>query len=67
MESCFGTIKTELVHHACYPTREAAGMTCSLTSKDITIVSGYIPPSGISLPNSDVPLDVEKREAGVAD
>ena len=24
MESCFGTIKTELVHHACYPTREAA-------------------------------------------
>jgi hypothetical protein len=43
------------------------GMTCSLTSKDITIVSGYIPPSGISLPNSDVPLDVEKREAGVAD
>ena len=44
MESCFGTIKTELVHQACYPTREAAGMTCSLTSKDITIVSGYIPP-----------------------
>ena len=24
MESCFGTIKTELVHHARYPTREAA-------------------------------------------
>ena len=24
MESCFGTIKTELVHHACYLTREAA-------------------------------------------
>ena len=24
MESCFGTIKTELVHQACYPTREAA-------------------------------------------
>ena len=24
MESCFGTIKTELLHHACYPTREAA-------------------------------------------
>ena len=24
MESCFGTIKTELVHHTCYPTREAA-------------------------------------------
>jgi putative transposase len=24
MESCFGTIKTELVHHACYPTRQAA-------------------------------------------
>ena len=24
MESCFGTIKTELVHHACYPSRDAA-------------------------------------------
>ena len=24
MESCFGTIKTELVHHACYETRDAA-------------------------------------------
>src|SRR5664279_2745847 len=24
MESCFGTIKTELVHQACYPTRKAA-------------------------------------------
>jgi putative transposase len=24
MESCFGTIKTELVHQACYPTRDTA-------------------------------------------
>jgi putative transposase len=24
MESCFGTIKTELVHQACYPTRNTA-------------------------------------------
>jgi putative transposase len=24
MESCFGTIKTELVHQACYKTRDAA-------------------------------------------
>jgi transposase InsO family protein len=24
MESCFGTIKTELVHETCYPTRDAA-------------------------------------------
>jgi putative transposase len=24
MESCFGTLKTELVHQACHPTREAA-------------------------------------------
>src|ERR1700704_797205 len=24
MESCFGTLKTELVHLACYPTRDAA-------------------------------------------
>jgi hypothetical protein len=23
MESCFGTIKIELAHHACYPTRDA--------------------------------------------
>jgi transposase InsO family protein len=24
MESCFGTLKTELVHQACYPTPDAA-------------------------------------------
>jgi hypothetical protein len=24
MESCFGTLKTELVHQACHPTQEAA-------------------------------------------
>ena len=24
MESCFGTLKTELVHQACYPTWDAA-------------------------------------------
>jgi putative transposase len=24
MESCFGTLKTELVHQACYLTRDAA-------------------------------------------
>jgi putative transposase len=24
MESCFGTMKTELVHQACYKTRDAA-------------------------------------------
>src|SRR5262249_13201139 len=24
MEGCFGTLKTELVHQACYPTRDAA-------------------------------------------
>jgi putative transposase len=24
MESCFGTLKTELVHQACHPTRNAA-------------------------------------------
>ena len=24
MESCFGTIKTELVHQACYESRDAA-------------------------------------------
>jgi hypothetical protein len=42
------------------------GMTCSLTSKDITIVSGYIPPSGISLPNrqSAKPLDPVSTKSG---
>ena len=41
-------------------------MTCSLTSKDITIVSGYIPPSGISLPNrqSAKPLDPVSTKSG---
>jgi hypothetical protein len=35
------------------------GTICSLTSKDITIISGFIPPSGISPPNkqSAKPLD----------
>jgi hypothetical protein len=42
------------------------GMTCSLTSKDITIVSGSIPPSGISLPNrqSAKPLDPVSTKSG---
>ena len=48
MESCFGTLKTELVHQACYPTGMPPGTTCSPTSKDTTIVSGFIPLSGIS-------------------
>jgi hypothetical protein len=41
-------------------------MTCSLTSKDITIVSGYIPPSGISPPNgqSAKPLDPVSTKSG---
>ena len=41
-------------------------MTCSLTSKDITIVNGYIPPSGISLPNrqSAKPLDPVSTKSG---
>jgi len=39
--------------------RMLPGMTCSPTSKDTTIVSGSIPPSGISPPNrqSAKPLD----------
>jgi DDE superfamily endonuclease len=42
------------------------GMTCSFTSKDITIVSGYIPPSGISLPNrqSAKPPDPVSTKSG---
>jgi len=52
MESCFGTLKTELVHQACYPQPGMPpGTTCSPTSKGTTIVSGSIPPSGISPPN----------------
>ena len=36
MESCFGTIKTELVHSIAIQPGKLPGMTCSLTSKDIT-------------------------------
>ena len=66
MESCFGTIKTELVHHARYPTREAARHNLFAYIEDITIVSGYIPPSGISLPNrqSAKPLDPVSTKSG---
>ena len=40
MESFFDTLKTELVHQREYPDRDAAGATCSPTSKATTIVSG---------------------------
>src|ERR1700730_5862483 len=46
-QSYFGPMKTELVHqiqHAMLPSA-----TCSLPSKDSTIVRGSIPPSGTSL------------------
>jgi transposase InsO family protein len=66
MESFFGTLKTELVHQACYPTRIPPGATCSPTSKDTTIVSGFIPPSGISPPNrqSAKPLNPVSTKSG---
>jgi hypothetical protein len=67
MESCFGTLKTELVHQACCKTGMPPGTTCSLTSKDITIVSGFIPPSGISPQNRQSakplnPVSTKSRE-----
>ena len=42
------------------------GTICSPTSKDTTIVSGYIPPSGISPPNrqSAKPLDPVSTKSG---
>src|SRR3984893_2961496 len=42
------------------------GRTCLSTSKDITIVSGCIPPSGISPPNrqSAKPLDPVSTKSG---
>jgi hypothetical protein len=48
MESCFGTLKSGLVHQACYKLGMLPDMTCSPPSKDITIISGFILPSGIS-------------------
>ena len=42
------------------------GMTCLPISKDITIASGFIPPSGISPPNKQnvAPLDPVSTKAG---
>ena len=51
MESCFGTLKIELVHRLATKPGMPPGTTCSPTSKDTTIVSGSFPPSGISPPN----------------
>ena len=50
IESCFGTLKTELVHQVCYPTQDATRHDL-FAYIDTTIVSGFIPPSGISPPN----------------
>jgi hypothetical protein len=46
MESFFGTLKTELVHHREYP--DPRGANCSLISKATTIVRGSTPPSATS-------------------
>jgi transposase InsO family protein len=53
MESCFGTLKTELVHQACYPTRDAArhDLFAYIEGYYYTIVSGFIPLSDISPAN----------------
>ena len=65
MESCFGTLKTELVHRACYPTRDAARHDL------FAYIEGYynrqfIPPSGISPPNrrSAKPLNPGSTKSG---
>src|ERR1700726_4185503 len=66
MESCFGTLKTELVHLACYPTRDAARHDL------FAYIEGYYnrqrlhPLSGISPPNrqSAKPLNPMSTKSG---
>ena len=62
MESCFGTLKTELTWLATQPGMPP-GTTCSPTSKDTTIVSGFIP---LSPPNrqSAKPLNPMSTKSG---
>jgi transposase InsO family protein len=48
MESFFHTLKTELVHHQHYATREEARLISLLTSKAFTIERGATRPSDIS-------------------
>src|SRR5262249_44963896 len=48
MESFFGTLKTELVHHREYPIAIPRGANCSLKSKAVTIVRGSTPRSATS-------------------
>jgi hypothetical protein len=48
MESFFGTLKTELVHHREYPDRVARGATCLPISKAITIGGESTPPLATS-------------------
>jgi len=61
MESCFGTIKTELVHHACLSTREAARHDL------FAYIEGYYnrqrlhSASGISLPTAMSHLMLKAR------
>jgi hypothetical protein len=48
MESFFGTLKTELVHHRNCPDRDTARRDLFAISKAITIVRGSTPPSATS-------------------
>jgi transposase InsO family protein len=48
MESFFGTLKTELVHHREYPDRDTARRDLSPISKAITIGGASTPPSATS-------------------
>jgi hypothetical protein len=66
MESCFGTIKTKLVHETCYPTRDAARHDLFAYIEGYYNRSGFIPPSGISPPNKQnvAPLDPVSTKAG---
>jgi hypothetical protein len=51
MESCFGTLKTELVHQACYKTQDAARHDLFAYIEGYYNRQGFIPPSGTSPPN----------------
>lgn len=51
MESCFGTLKTGLVHQACSPTRDAARHGFFASIEGYYIVSGFTPLPSIAPPN----------------
>ena len=58
MESCFGTLKTELVHQTSYPTREAA-------KRDLfAYIEGYYNRQRLhSAPDNITPEQAERKAA----